>query len=91
MLRKCTPSASSTVTATALLLLVRRAFHWLITDSNQANLIVLDGMPQHTLYECQSYFKIITDFALAQDDSKLLVDAANRQKKLKNKKIGQFK
>ena len=42
-----------------------------------------------TLYECQSYFKRITDFVLAQNNSELLVDAAKWQE-LENQKVSQF-
>ena len=34
-----------------------------------------DGVPPPTLYECWSYFKRIRDFALAQNNSELMVDA----------------
>ena len=35
-----------------------------------------DGVPLLTLSECQNYFKRIMDFALAQNNSELLVDAS---------------
>ena len=34
-----------------------------------------EGVPPPTLYECQSYFKRISDFTLAQNNSELFVDA----------------
>ena len=39
------------------------------------------GMGPPTLYECQSYFKGIRDFALAENNSELLADADRWQEK----------
>ena len=40
-----------------------------------------------TLYEWQCYFKRNKNFALAQNNSELLVDVAKWQEKLENKKL----
>ena len=41
-----------------------------------------DGVPPPILYECHSYFKRITDFTLAHNNSELLADKAKWQKML---------
>ena len=46
-----------------------------------------DDVPLYTLYECQSYFKRIRDFALAQNNSEELVYATRWSKKLENRKL----
>ena len=52
-----------------------------VTRSGQDD---VDGIPPPTLYECQSYFKRISDFTLAQNNQELLVDADKWQEKIFN-------
>ena len=50
-----------------------------------------DGVLPPTLYKCQSYFKRIMDFALAQNNSELLVDADRWQEKKKLARMNKAK